>query len=81
MLILEAILNVIKKENLLENVEKTGQYLKCGLLDIEKEFYDILDSTRGRGTFLAINASDGKLRDQILNNLKRKGFLHVFLVR
>lgn len=81
MLILEAILNVIKKENLLENVKKTGQYLKCGLLDIEKEFYDILDSTRGRGTFLAINASDGKLRDQILNNLKRKGFLHVFLVR
>lgn len=72
-IILERILEVIKREKLLDNVNKTGAVLKQGLLDAQKEFPSILNSTRGRGTFLAINAKDGKTRDAIVGNLKKKG--------
>lgn len=72
-LMLEAILKVIKRDNLLENVNKTGAVLHKGLLDLQKEFPNILNSTRGRGTFLAINAKDTKTRDLLVGKLKQKG--------
>lgn len=53
-LMLEAILKVVKRDNLLENVKKSGAVLKKGLLEFEKEFPCILNSVRGRGTFLGI---------------------------
>lgn len=72
-LILEAILQVIKRDNLLENVKNTGNYLKSGLLEIENDYSNILNSTRGRGTFLAINFKSMELRDKVLTKLKHKG--------
>lgn len=72
-ILLEAILKVIKRDNLLENVRKSGAVLKQGLLDLEREFNSILNSTRGRGTFLAINGRDGKTRDLIVGKLKQNG--------
>lgn len=73
LIILESILEVVKREKLLDNVTKTGNVLKKGLLDAQNEFPNILNSTRGRGTFLAINAKDGKTRDAIVGKLKQKG--------
>lgn len=72
-LLLEEILNVIKRDNLLDTVNKAGDRLKTGLLALEKEYSHMLNSTRGRGTFLAINAKDTKTRDDILNKLKMAG--------
>uniref|UniRef100_T1GPX3 (S)-3-amino-2-methylpropionate transaminase n=1 Tax=Megaselia scalaris TaxID=36166 RepID=T1GPX3_MEGSC len=72
-LLLEEILNVIKRDNLLATVNKAGDKLKTGLLALEKEYSHMLNSTRGRGTFLAINAKDSKTRDEILNKLKLAG--------
>lgn len=72
-LMLEAILKVIKRDNLLANVNKSGAALKAGLLSAQKDFPNILNSTRGRGTFLAINAKDTKTRDAIVGKLKQKG--------
>ena len=76
LLILEQILNVIKRDSLLDNVNKVGEKLKKGLFDAQKDFPQLLNSTRGRGTFLAINASSGQLRDDIVNKLKQKGKNH-----
>jgi 4-aminobutyrate aminotransferase / (S)-3-amino-2-methylpropionate transaminase len=73
LLLLEGILNVIKRDNLLAQVNKSGAVLKNGLLDLEKEFSHILNSTRGRGTFLAINAKDTKTRDLLVKKLKANG--------
>jgi 4-aminobutyrate aminotransferase/(S)-3-amino-2-methylpropionate transaminase len=73
LLILEKVLEVVKREKLLVNVNKTGAVLKQGLLDAQKDFPAILNSTRGRGTFLAINAKDAKTRDAIVGNLKKNG--------
>ncbi|XP_050304577.1 4-aminobutyrate aminotransferase, mitochondrial-like [Anthonomus grandis grandis] len=73
--LLEAVLKVIKQQNLLVQVVKTGDKLKSGLLSIEKENPALLNSTRGRGTFLAINAVNTKTRDNILEKLKSKGVI------
>lgn len=73
LLILEEALNVIKKENLLAVVEKSGNVLKSGIKQLEKEHSNVINSTRGRGTFLAFNAASPKLRDEIVAKLKRKG--------
>ncbi|KAJ8968861.1 hypothetical protein NQ317_016784, partial [Molorchus minor] len=73
--LLEAFLKVLKEQNLLDQVNRTGQRLKSGLLQVEKEFPTILNSTRGRGSFLAVNVSTTKLRDDILGRLKTKGII------
>lgn len=72
-LLLEKILEVVKRDNLLANVEQVGKVLKGGLLEIEKEYSHLLNSTRGRGTFLAINAKNTKARDDMLAGLKGQG--------
>ncbi|RZC39908.1 4-aminobutyrate aminotransferase, mitochondrial-like, partial [Asbolus verrucosus] len=73
--LLEASLKVIKQNNLLENVNKVGHKLKKGLIQLEGEFPELLNSTRGRGTFLAINAASPNLRDSIIAKMKQKGVL------
>ncbi|XP_050436983.1 4-aminobutyrate aminotransferase, mitochondrial [Adelges cooleyi] len=71
--LLEAILNVIKRDNLLSVVEKSGDVLMSNLRDLEAEFPAFINSTRGRGTFISFDAADSKLRDDIVNRLKNKG--------
>lgn len=72
-LILEAIVNVICRDNLLERVKRSGARLKKGLLQAEKEYPHVINSVRGRGHFLAINAKDEKTRDQLVHFLRQCG--------
>lgn len=73
LLLLESIIKTIKRDNLLDNVRRAGDVLKSGLLTLQAEFPCILNSTRGKGTFLAINAKDTKTRDLLVCRLKQKG--------
>lgn len=73
LLLLEAFINVLKSQNLIDNVNKTGTYLKAELMKVEKEFPNLLNSTRGRGLFLATTACNNKLRDEIVAKLKQNG--------
>lgn len=75
MLLLETILSIIKRDSLLDNVTRVGNKLKSGLLQAQKDFPALLNSARGRGTFLAINCASPELRDDIVNRLKQKGKL------
>ncbi|XP_055625580.1 4-aminobutyrate aminotransferase, mitochondrial [Toxorhynchites rutilus septentrionalis] len=75
LLLLESILNVIKQESLLKNVEKTGAKLKKGLIQAQNDYPHLLNSARGRGTFLAINCASTKLRDDIITSLRQKGIV------
>ncbi|XP_023302321.2 4-aminobutyrate aminotransferase, mitochondrial [Lucilia cuprina] len=72
-LMLEQVIKTIKQENLLEQVNKSGKVLKSGLLDLEKEFPTIINSTRGRGTYLAFNCKNAQTRDDIINKFKMHG--------
>ncbi|KAL4705147.1 hypothetical protein ACJJTC_018718 [Scirpophaga incertulas] len=75
LILLERVLEVVKQENLLSLVCATGKVLKEGLHTLEKEFPNIINSVRGRGTFLAFNANSSQIRDKINNNLKSNGVL------
>lgn len=72
-LLLEGILDVIKRNQLLNVVEKTGNKLKEGLLQFQNEFPELIHSVRGRGTFLAMSCPKPKIRDDLVNRLKVKG--------
>lgn len=72
-LLLEEVIRVIEEDRLLEQVQRSGKILKDGLLQLEREFSHIVNSTRGRGTFLAINCKDTGTRDRIVQDLKRHG--------
>uniref|UniRef100_A0A1L8E2E4 (S)-3-amino-2-methylpropionate transaminase n=1 Tax=Nyssomyia neivai TaxID=330878 RepID=A0A1L8E2E4_9DIPT len=74
-LLLEQINNVIKRDKLLQQVQRVGEHFKNGLMEIEGEFPHLLNSCRGRGTFLAINCRNTKLRDDILHKLKQRGIV------
>jgi len=79
-ILLEAILNVIKRENLLSVVEKSGDVLMSGLRELEAEFPALINSTRGRGTFITFDAADNKLRDDIVNRLLTKGKKPILII-
>lgn len=67
------IINIIEKNNLLENVRKTGEILKNGLGELEYRYYDLIHSTRGHGIFLGFSAQCPKYRDYLHVKLRNKG--------
>lgn len=78
--LLDAVLKVIKRENLLSVVEKSGDVLMSGLRDLEAEFPALINATRGRGTFITFDATDAKLRDDIVKRLLTKGILIILYI-
>lgn len=72
-ILLDAVLKTIKKDNLLEETTRTGEVLMDGLLDLQARFPGLLNSARGRGTFCAINCDSGERRDTVLLKLRELG--------
>lgn len=75
-ILLEAVLETIRNENLLERVTRVGDYTLKQLTNLEKEFSTIINSVRGRGTFIAFNCASPELRDTIIKKLLTKGNIH-----
>ncbi|GBP30678.1 4-aminobutyrate aminotransferase, mitochondrial [Eumeta japonica] len=75
LILLGAVINVIKTKKLLDLVNKSGKVLKDGLHDMEKEFPHLINSVRGRGTFLAYNCPTTEMRDKLNSVLKTKGII------
>ncbi|CAG9114376.1 unnamed protein product [Plutella xylostella] len=76
LILLERVLQVIKRENLLDRVQRTGAVLKGGLHELEKEFPQLIHSVRGRGTFLSFTAKDSALEKefpQLLHSVRGRG--------
>jgi 4-aminobutyrate aminotransferase/(S)-3-amino-2-methylpropionate transaminase len=73
LVLLEGVLQVMKKNNLLAQVERSGERLLSGLKKLQTDFPSMVSRARGRGTFLAITCSSTKLRDDIVTKLKAKG--------
>jgi len=72
-ILLDAVLKTIQKENLLEETQRSGHTLLNGLLELQQKFPGLLNSARGRGTFCAVNLSSGAQRDLVLGKLREKG--------
>ncbi|XP_068629535.1 probable 4-aminobutyrate aminotransferase, mitochondrial [Battus philenor] len=75
LILLEKVIKVMNEENLICNTKHTGNHLKKGLLELEKELPNVISSVRGRGTFLAFDAPTAEARDKINIDLKKNGVL------
>ncbi len=77
-----AVLEVIEQENLLENVKTVSQYLRQGLLDLQKQ-YNLIGDVRNSGLFFAVELVDDPhskapavgVTRQIVNQMKERGVL------
>ncbi|XP_059190171.1 4-aminobutyrate aminotransferase, mitochondrial-like [Centropristis striata] len=74
-LLLVEVLNVIRREKLLEEVTRTGKALLNGLYDLQARYPGILSRARGQGTFCAIDFCDEETRNSILLAARNKGVL------
>ncbi|XP_050664409.1 4-aminobutyrate aminotransferase, mitochondrial [Leptidea sinapis] len=75
LILLERVLNLIKTQKLLDLVNESGKVLKSGLHQLESEYPHLINSVRGRGTFLAFNAPSTECRDAITTQLKKNGVI------
>uniref|UniRef100_A0A1B6J5S5 (S)-3-amino-2-methylpropionate transaminase n=1 Tax=Homalodisca liturata TaxID=320908 RepID=A0A1B6J5S5_9HEMI len=75
LLLLEAVLKVVQRDNLLSLVRESGAVLMEGLEQLQTQHPNLLNSLRGRGTFISINCPTAKVRDDVVNRLKMKGIL------
>ncbi|KAF4525588.1 hypothetical protein B566_EDAN015526 [Ephemera danica] len=73
LLLLEGVLQVIKRDNLLAQASRSGDRLLTGLKKLQNEFPALISRARGRGTFLAVTCASPKLRDDFVARLKTKG--------
>lgn len=73
MIILKAVLDVVESDNLLENVNITGAYLKTGLNEIATEFPALVSNVRGQGTYLAMDFPTEAMRNEFMSLMKMKG--------
>lgn len=73
LIMLEEVVNIIRRESLLENVNKTGNVLMKGLLDYQKKYSNLINSVRGLGTFISFNLPTTEQRDKVVAKLKAKG--------
>lgn len=72
---LQLILEVIEKENLVEQAKINGDYLLEGLINLEQKFPEIFSNARGRGLMCAIDLPNGDQRDQLRDQLYKDGLI------
>jgi len=72
-IMLEQVVKTIKEEKLLELVNKSGQAIMEGLMDLEIRFPEVLSGSRGLGTLCAVDVKDVGTRDKILHGLRQRG--------
>ena len=61
----QLILEVIEKENLVENAREMGEYLRLGLEGLAQRFPDKISNARGRGLMCAFDLPSGAQRDRL----------------
>jgi 4-aminobutyrate aminotransferase/(S)-3-amino-2-methylpropionate transaminase len=72
-LLLEKVVEVIKRDKLLENVQASGKRLLEGLKDFGQRYPQHVSNTRGVGTFCAFDCTTPAKRDEIVVKLKVEG--------
>ncbi|OWK73156.1 L-lysine 6-transaminase [Flavobacteriaceae bacterium JJC] len=75
MLRFQLVLEVIEKENLVENARVVGEYLLEGLQKLQQQFPDKISNARGRGLMCAIDLPSGAARDKMREVLYDDGLI------
>ncbi len=75
MLRFQLVLEVIEKENLIENAKTVGDYLLQGLQNLASKYPDKISNARGRGLMCAIDLPTPEQRDTLRNELYKDGLI------
>lgn len=68
-----AIIDIIHKNKLIENTKITGEYLLSGLNEITEKYSNLLENSRGVGTFIAVDGKTAEIRDRIIATGRKFG--------
>ena len=69
MLRFQMVLEIIEKENLLDNVQKQGAFLLEGLQKLQEKYPQLITNARGRGLMCAFDLPDTKMRNDFQEKL------------
>ncbi|KAF7468244.1 Hypothetical predicted protein [Marmota monax] len=72
-LLLAEVINVIKREDLLDNAARAGKALLTGLLDLQARYPQYISRVRGRGTFCSFDTPDESIRNKLILIARNKG--------
>uniref|UniRef100_A0A8C0IR71 4-aminobutyrate aminotransferase n=1 Tax=Chelonoidis abingdonii TaxID=106734 RepID=A0A8C0IR71_CHEAB len=72
-LMLAEVINVIKREDLLNNATHAGKALLAGLLDLQARYPHLISRVRGRGTFCSFDTPDDTTRNKLIAIARNKG--------
>uniref|UniRef100_A0A8I6G7C5 4-aminobutyrate aminotransferase n=1 Tax=Rattus norvegicus TaxID=10116 RepID=A0A8I6G7C5_RAT len=72
-LLLAEVINIIKREDLLNNVAHAGKTLLTGLLDLQAQYPQFVSRVRGRGTFCSFDTPDEAIRNKLILIARNKG--------
>ena len=77
--LLEKVVQVVKRDNLLNLAQESGRKLMDGLKDLSKRYpQHIKNNVRGIGTFCAFDLSSSQKRDETFVRLQQNGELNFF---
>lgn len=70
------ILEIIKKDNLVENAKEMGDYLVFCLRKIQEKIgMDFMNNIRGKGLFIACDMPNTEIRDKVMGKIMEDGLL------
>ena len=77
LIFLEKIVQIIQQQNLIAQAADTGNYLTDQLVKLEKMYPMLMNSTRGKGMFIAFDILQNK-REKLVKEMlqKGKGLIH-----
>lgn len=70
---LQAFLNTVENDNLLENTRITGKFLLNGLHNLSKKYPELISNVRGVGTYIAMDFPSPFQRDDAIVALRQNG--------
>ncbi|MEE6498485.1 hypothetical protein FKM82_003124 [Ascaphus truei] len=72
-LLLAEVLNVIKREDLINNTVQAGKVLLDGLLEFQSRYPHVVSRARGKGTFCSFDAPSDAARIKLMAQTRNKG--------
>lgn len=73
LILLEKVVEVIKRDNLLDKITKVGDSLLKNLKDISKRYPNLVMNARGIGTYCAVDFSTPEMRNLVVQELHKAG--------
>jgi len=73
LIILNAVLETIRRDSLLEQVTRVGQTMQEGMLELSARYPSIFANYRAKGTFAAFDCDTAGTRDSLIGEMRKEG--------